>query len=450
MKNKSLGSLKLGLSALSFQNMLSLASINIMFFFDRIMLAKLGKDYLNACVTAGSVCSIFIFGAIAMVGVADVFIGHYSGKNQWKKIGPLLWQMIWFSALVAIAFLFIALFGTSLLFSQADLTPLTESYFRWQMSTGCLPVLVAVLTSFFIGTGHFGYVLCGVIAANLVKIALQYPLIFGLENYFGGFGIKGAVIASTIANLLHIVILSVVMFNARNRALFGTGFFIVRKKLFQRCMKLVIPQSLGTIINYSTWAIVVSMLATAGEKHLMMYTIIDSFYILLGFSTEAMQKGVMYLAAHLIASKQREKIPQLLRNAVWLLLLILGVIGVPLLLFPHVITDNLDIGILSHREIYLASIVSWLYLSFEGITWILSGLLTALEGSFFVGPAYAMASVLFGVGGTYCLTNILGCDASVTCWVTVIYGLGYALLLMLRYKNLRFTRRPRFTEPVHS
>lgn len=407
-----------------------------MLFLDRIMLAKFGKEYLNASVTAGSVCSIFIFGAIAVVGVADVFIGRYSGKHQPHKIGHVLWQMIWFSVLLSGLFLIIGQIGAPYLFSTADLTPEAESYFRWQMCTGFLPVLVAVLTSFFIGTRRFAYVLFAVIVANLTKLALQYPLMFGIPGLFSGFGIKGAVFATAIAHLLHFIILAFIVFSPDSRKNYGTGIYRFDIQLFKNCMKLGVPQSLGTTINYATWAIVVSMLAAAGEKHLMMYTIIDSFYTLLGFSTEAMQKGVMYIAANLIGRDQIHKIPRLLTNSVWLLIVILGILSIPLLFFPHLITDTFQIGILNKHEIYLACVISWLYISFEGITWILNGLLTALEDSLFVGPAYAVASVFFGVGGTYVLTKLLPSESTITCWVTAIYGLGYALLLILRYKKL--------------
>lgn len=414
--------------------MLTLASVNVMLVLDRIMLAKLGKEYLNATVTAGSICNIFIFGAVAIAGVADVFIGRYIGSREFQKIGKVLWQMLWFSCLLAVFFLIVGQVGAPYLVS-GELTAEAECYFRWQMSFGFLPVIAAILTSFLIGTRHFAYVLFAVLSINITKFILQFPLTLGINGFFSGFGIKGAVLATMSAHLLHIILLSVIIFNTKNRRNYNTASYKLDFKLFKNCMKLGIPQSLGTTINYATWAIVVSMLGHAGEKHLMMYTIVDSFYMLLGFCTEAMQKGVMYIAANLIGCNQYYKIHRLFTNSVWLLLLILAILSLPLLLFPHLITNRLQIGILSHKEIYLACVVSWLYLSFEGITWILSGILTAMEDSMFVGPVYALASVFFGVGGTFCLTRVLSCDATMTCWVTVFYGLGYACLLGLRYRK---------------
>lgn len=414
--------------------MLTLASVNVMLFFDRIMLAQLGKDFLHASVSAGSICNIFIFGAIAVVSVADVFFGRYIGAQEPKKIGQVLWQMIWFCCLLALFFLGMAQYGAPYLIS-GELTPQAESYFRWQMSFGFLPVIAAVLTSFLIGTRHFSYVLFAVISVNLTKFILQFPLALGMPGVFEGLGIKGAVMATTVAHIVHIILLSFIIFNAKNRRIYGTTQYKLEPKIFRRCMKLGIPQSLGTTINYATWAIVVGMLSKAGEKHLMMYTIVDSFYVLLGFSTEAMQKGIMYIAANLIGRNQCHKIPRLFTNSIWLLLFILALLSFPLLMFPHFITNTLEIHVLSAQEIYLACVVSWLYLSFEGITWILSGLLTALEDTLFVGPAYALASVTFGVGGTFYLTRVLSCGSNMTCWVTVLYGLGYAALLCLRYKK---------------
>lgn len=416
---------------LSIQNMLTLVSVNLMLFVDRIILAKHSIESLNAAVTAGAICNIFIFGAIAIVGIGDVFIGQCFGAGRTQKIGEILWQMIWFCLSVALAFLLISYFLTPHLFAN-DQTAAT--YFSWQMSVGFLQVVVAALTSFFVGTKRFGFALFAVIMASTVKLIIEIPLVFGVSGLFLGLGVKGAILASAISQIFHITILALIVIGRDNRLRFGSLNFRLRPTLFVECMKLGIPQSLGSMLNYTAWGIVVSLLAAAGQKHLLMYTIIDSTYNLLAFATEGLQKSVLSISANLIGSGRFSDTSRVFQKAIQLLLPILLVLSVPLLIFPELVAHGFDNVLLSQKEVSLACLVLWLYLGFDGISWILNGLLTAMGDTLFVNPINGVTSFI-GAGITYVMTVITHCPPETTCWVSIIYILSSSLLLLLRYQT---------------
>jgi len=419
---------------LSIQNMMSLVSVNLMLFVDRIILSNHSTDSLNAAVTAGAICNIFIFGAIAIVGIGDVFIGQCYGAGRTQKIGEILWQMMWFCLLVALGFIAIAQGATPHLFPEGHSNDVTATYFRWQMTLGFLPVMVAALTSFFIGTKRFGFALFAVVMASALKLLLEFPLVFGIDGLFVGLGVRGAIIASAISQVVHIVILALVVIGKDNRSRFGSLRFKLQPRMFVECMKLGLPQSVGSMLNYTAWGIVVSLLAAAGQKHLMMYTIIDSIYNLLGFATEGLQKSVLSLSANLIGSGKATDTSKLFQKALKLLLPILSLLSIPLLFFPHLLLRGFNIEVLSSYEISLACLVIWLYFAFDGLSWILNGLLTAMGDTLFVNPVSGMTSFV-GVGATYFMTVTTHCRPEVTCWVSLIYGVVCSMLLLLRYKS---------------
>jgi MATE family multidrug resistance protein len=224
-----------------------------------------------------------------------------------------------------------------------------------------------------------------------------------------------------------------VVIKKENRSRFGSLNWRFQPALFAECVRLGLPQSVGSMLNYTAWGIVVTLLARAGQKHLMMYTVIDSTYNLLGFATEGLQKSVLSISANLIGSGKSSDTSKLFYKAVRLLLPILLLLSIPLLLFPNLVAQGFDIDILSPKEISLACLVIWLYFGFDGLSWILNGLLTAMGDTLFVNPINGMTSFV-GVGATYMMTVTTHCRPEITCWVTIIYGVISSMLLFLRYK----------------
>lgn len=199
-------------------------------------------------------------------------------------------------------------------------------------------------------------------------------------------------------------------------------------------MRLGFPQSVGSMLSYTAWGIVVSLLAAAGQKHLMMYTIIDSTYNLLCFATEGLQKSVLSISANLIGSGRTSETSKLFHKALRLLVPILLVLSIPLLLFPTTVARGLDVTVLSSQQISLACFVIWLYFGFDGLSWILNGLLTAMGDTLFVNPINGLTSFV-GVGATYMMTVTNHCRPEITCWVSIIYGVSSSMLLLARYQS---------------
>lgn len=419
---------------LSIQNMLTLVSVNLMLFLDRIILAQHSTESLNASVTAGSIGNIFVYGGIAIVGIGDVFIGHAYGAGRHKKIGEILWQILWFCLLVASMFYSLAHFLPDLLFSKNGTDSLAHAYLSWQLNLGFLPVVVAALTSFFVGTKRFGFALFSVIVANLIRVLFELPLVFGINGLWEGLGAKGALFAAAISQVAHILILGFVIMKKDNRQRYGSLNWHFKPQIFSDCIKLGTPQSVGSMLNYTAWGIVVNLLAQEGHKHLLIYTFIDSTYNLLCFTTEGLQKSVLSISANLIGQGRSFQLTQVFKKALMLLLPILAVLSVLLFCYSDVLAKGIAVEELSTNEIYLACLVVWLYLGLDGMGWILAGLLTAMGDTLFVNPINGLSSFI-GAGIAYVMTVNMHYVPSITCWISIIYGLINCSLLYLRYQS---------------
>src|SRR5437016_5655252 len=83
--------------AIAFPLMLTALSGSLMIFVDRLILSHYSTEAMNAVATIGTTCMIFIYGAIGISSIAEVFVGQYNGSKQKSKMGEPAWQMIWFS-----------------------------------------------------------------------------------------------------------------------------------------------------------------------------------------------------------------------------------------------------------------------------------------------------------------------------------------------------------------
>jgi MATE family multidrug resistance protein len=415
--------------------MLSLLSVNFMLFMDRVILANHSTEALGVAVTAGAICNIFTFASLSIATVSEIFIGQYHGAKMGKKIGQVLWQMIWFSLLTFFLFIPLAYFGAPLFLHLDQTTPDANIYFTWQMVLGPLTPLTATLLAFFIGTRRFRFAFIATLIASAIKILIEIPLVFGVGGIIPSMGAQGAIIATGISQMVQIGILSSVIFNKRNRARFGSFDWKFRPIAFWDYLKVGIPQCCGTLVNYTSWGMVVTLLACAGEAHLMMYTIIDSLYTLLAFTTEGLQKGVLAISANLIGARKSEQIPHMFKNAVRVLGKVLIGLAIPLFIFSAPLTASFDTGVLSQDQILLACLVVWIYFFFDGISWILGGILTAAGDTLYVTPINALSSFVFGIGPAYLMTVWFTTEPHYTCLITILYGALNASLLFIRYKN---------------
>ena len=81
--------------SLSIPLILSSFSLMLMFFVDRLLLARYSTDALNAAVHAGTFGWAFIFGGVSLCNIAEIFVAQYNGAGEKSKLGEPVWQMIW-------------------------------------------------------------------------------------------------------------------------------------------------------------------------------------------------------------------------------------------------------------------------------------------------------------------------------------------------------------------
>jgi MATE family multidrug resistance protein len=212
------------LLAIAYPLILSNMSFTVQISVDRMFLTWYSREAV-----AGAAASMFAVWTLMGLFIATgeyvtTFIGQYYGAGRPRRIGPAVWQGIYFSILAGgLCAALSPLAGP--VFAAAGHDPAVrvhEVTYARVLLAGALPViLMATLASFFSGRGRTRTVLVVNILATLVNVVLDYLWIFG----HGGFpraGVAGAALATVASQVFGAVAYLALVLRRTYRDAFAT------------------------------------------------------------------------------------------------------------------------------------------------------------------------------------------------------------------------------------
>jgi MATE family multidrug resistance protein len=161
---------------------------------DRIFLSESSPDQVGAALTA----ALLFWAPISLLqnttNYANAFVAQYTGAGQHHRVGPAIWQALYFSAGSGLAVLLLAP-PAPMVFARGGHSPelqgLEVVYFQ-SLCFSALPLLISSSAcSFFSGRGDSRTVLFINATGLGVHALLAYVLIFGRWG-FPEMGIAGA------------------------------------------------------------------------------------------------------------------------------------------------------------------------------------------------------------------------------------------------------------------
>ncbi len=427
-----------------FPLMLSALSGSLMLFFDRIILAKYDTNAMIAATTAGNISYIFQFGAMSITMIAEVFVGQFNGAQQFKNIGKPVWQMIWFSLMCGIIMVPMGLFGQSF-FIPAELGADGYAYFKWMMILGVGYPLVGALTSFFVGRGQVKVIAFSVLFANILNLVLVTLLVFGVPGIIPSMGAEGASIATGVAQLCVAIGLFICFLKSSNRKQFHTHLWKFDYSLFIKCIKTGLPNSIGHMAAYSAWAFVMFILAKRSLDHVTVVTIGFSIWMLFSFITEGLQMGVTAMASNHIGAKKWESVKEVLIAGLRLQFILALVLAIPLVIMPGFLVEffipiNDEVTDISHMRSLIELSCRWLWLAylFDGMAWVVDGILTAGGDTRFIMFMNSLGTWIFCIVPIYFFVIKMEGEPILTLKLITVYCVILFSSYYLRYKTKKW------------
>jgi MATE family, multidrug efflux pump len=417
----------------AFPIMIATASIGLMVFADRLILAHYSIDAMNAMVGASTLMMVFIVGFMAITGITEVFVGQYHGANRDHEVGPVVWQMLWFSLASALIFIPAAIY-----LPPYAMTPtyydMATTYFRWLMAGGIIFPLYVALASFYVGRGKVKLVLSITLAANLLNVILDIALIFGIQNLIPALGIAGSAMATIIAQSAAIIVLWIVFLTKSNRTKFHSHHYRFDWLTFYQSFRIGLPAAIGNIVELSAWAILVYLMTVVGKSYITVFAICQSIIILFQFYAIGINKGVIAIVANLIGSGQINLVKRLILSCFKLNAGFALVLALPLFIFPEILEKLFMIQ--DHTEdLRQALFWLWVFLIFDAMMWSISGILTAAGDTKFVMLMSAFSSWVFSVLPIYIFVFYFQGSIYNALALFSLYGLLNFLCFYLRYHS---------------
>lgn len=427
--------------------MLSSLSGTLMLFIDRIMLAQYSIRAMNCVVTASTVFFIFLYGSVSIAAIAEVFVGQYNGAKQYSLMGRPVWQMIWFSLFCQLGFMAVGIWACSYLIPPA-LAEDGVPYLRYLLMFGGVYPLVGSLSAFYIGRTRVKIVTLSVLLGSGLNLIFDYILIFGVDGWIPAMGAKGAAIGTVLAQSIVALLLIGCFLCAHNRQHYGTGQYHFNPALFRHCLSIGLPNSLAHILSITAWSLAFRYLASVDIEHYSIFAIAQSIWLLFSFVTDSLSKGTTALSSNLIGARLSDEIENLFKSAIWVISIFTLILSVPLLFKSEYLLSFFLPEELSSEQMQqwikwgkIACLWVWGAFFFEGLSWIICGILTSCQDTRFIMITSTICAWLFGYIPIYFCVKYLGFSPSDEISIFLLFTLVSFVIYFYRYQSKPWTTR---------
>jgi MATE family multidrug resistance protein len=206
-----------------------------------------------------------------------------------------------------------------------------------------------------------------------------------------------------------------------------------------KCICIGLPSSLAHTIEIFAWAVFFMMLTSVGKEHITVISVAQSIFFLFTFMTEGISKGATAIAANMIGAGKESSVWKLLSSGIRLYIVVFFALGIILVVNPapliHLFISPDDANGNVYQLIASSCIWVWLFFLFDGIHWLVVGLLTAAGDTKFVLKVGSTTIWLFALLPTYVLVVLLDYRADLAWAMTAFYGLVVCSIYLWRFQS---------------
>ncbi len=285
-------------------------------FIDRILLSHAS----STAVGAGMVATMLFWAPMTLVqwtaNYATTFVAQYVGARQNRRVGPVVWQSLYFSIGGGVVFMLLAPFADYLVTAAQhshELQALEVVYLRCLCFAALPSLLTASACSFFAGRGASRIVMLINTTGLVVNGVSAYALIFGAWG-LPAWGIAGAGIATVLGSSVSAVVALTLLFRRQNEAEYATlSGWRFEPALFLRLMRYGLPNGLFAGLDTLGWTAFVTLVGGLGTVELAATTIAFTLNLL----TFLPIMGIGQAVEILVGQRLGEDRPDLAERSTW-------------------------------------------------------------------------------------------------------------------------------------
>lgn len=422
---------------ISYPILISLVMEQLIGMTDTAFLGRVGEVELGASAIAGVYYMAIFMLAFGFSFGAQIMIARRNGEQEYKSIGPIFYQGVYFLLVLAVIMFALSLYFSPQILrniiSSPNIYEASVSYLNWRVCGFFFSFIMVMFRAFFVGTTQTKTLTLNSIVMVLSNVAFNYVLIFGKLG-FPALGIAGAAIGSSLAELVSVI------------------FFVVYTWQRIDCKKYALnilpkwqPQILKRILNISLWTMIQNFVSLSiwfmfflfvehlGERALAISNIIRNVSGIPFMITMAFAATCGSLISNLIGAGDKQYVAGTIRQHIRLAYICVLPLMVFFSLFPNLIlsiyTDLPDLR--------LASIPSlWVLCSAYLILVPSNVYFQSVSGTGNTRTALGLELCVLAIYVAYITYTILYLRVDVAvCWTTEhVYGI---FILMLSYLYIK-------------
>jgi len=323
--------------ALFFPLLLMTFSTSFSLFVEKLVLVRFSTEAMEAVISATYANYIFQGACMALAMMAQVCVGRWHGAGESQRIGPGIWQFIWFSFISMLVTVPLSLIYGYFYFQGTSIADKALPYFHFLMAINFLYPLGVSLSSFFLGRSQTRLLLYATLGAQAVKLLLTYLLVLGWGSWIPALGIPGAAIATLISQGGLCLLLFLVFLREKQASNYATRKWDLQPKFFWECVHPGLLRAIGKVLCFACWAGVARLMTAKGGDYLLILSLGGTLNFFLYFLGDAINQTQMTIVSHFLGARNYP----LMHRAFWVgTLLVVAVallISVPLLIFPQAV-----------------------------------------------------------------------------------------------------------------
>lgn len=441
--------------------MLTMAAITVNTFMDRLFLTWYSPA-AGAASFPGAMLSWTLIGVpMGIAAYINTFVAQYHGAGHPERIGPAVWQSIWFSLAVS-PFLLIAIPFAEPIFRFAGHEPALcyqESiYFQILVLGSGANILAAAVSSFFTGRGRTWVVLIVDIAGVAVNCLFNFALIFGSRgladlaekgadlapfflrvlNFFHltapELGIRGAALATVVAMCFRVVVYMTLFLLPIFRKKYATLNFHFDREIAWRLVKYGTPSGLTTVVDAAAFTIFLLLIGQLGEQVMLATNLAFSVNSLAFMPIAGLQVGVTTLVGRWIGRREPAIASKVTWNGQRLSFCYMGCLAIGYATIPEFFMGPFKSGMDPQAFAEVFGQVSFymkfmaVYAIFDGISMVFSGTLRGAGDTrfvFFTIAIVSFSSVFICWFGLKRGVDASFCWGVLTAWV-IVFAMTFA------------------------
>ena len=283
---------------------------------DRAFLSRLSNDAVAAAMPAALLFWTPLTLLQNTANYATTFVAQYVGAGRLRRVGPAVWQALYFAVAAGVAFLGLYPLARPLM-ALGGHTPalqdLEVTYYHCLCFCGLPVLMTAASNSFFAGRGDSWTVLLVDATGMAVNALSAYVLVFGRWG-FPALGIAGAGLAPVVGSSVSATMSLGLMLRSKHRAQFATlegrGLDLA---LLRRLLRFGLPNGIQWALEALAFTVFLFLIGRLGAPELAATSITFTLNMVAAFPMMGLGQAVGILVGQRLGHDR----PDLAERTTW-------------------------------------------------------------------------------------------------------------------------------------